>query len=52
MTDPHLTKPAPDGLHVELHRQLDAIAKEDVPDRLLDLARQLQTHLRNASRPD
>ncbi|MGR3481421.1 hypothetical protein [Salipiger marinus] len=52
MTNPHLTKPAPDVLDVELNRQLEAIAKEDVPDRLLDLARQLQVHLRKPSGQD
>lgn len=40
------TKDRPHALDEDLRQHLDAIRREDVPARLLDLARQLQTKLR------
>lgn len=47
-TDSHTS----DALDRALRQHLKAIEKEDVPDRLLELARQLQDLLREKTRSD
>lgn len=47
-TDSH----ASDALDRALRQHLKAIEKEDIPDRLLELARQLQDLLREKTRSD
>jgi hypothetical protein len=49
MPEPDTGIPVEKELDVELKRQLEAIRREEVPERLLDLARRLQTLLRDRS---
>jgi hypothetical protein len=52
MTDDRERSTVPPGIEALLREQLQAIAREEAPDRLLALARQLQALLRQDARSE